>query len=266
MDCKVRRWPAVPTGLTCGRMQLATRHPAAPCVRASRAPPCLRAPAADGIVLGLRNALSGQCCMNPPPGQRLRRGDEVVMLHPGRWVHVPCKAESSIPFLLFMRAPHDSVHSQCGNTFSVLLGASGGSVVGSEAVAARQRWRTAAPEPARAGGCMLLHASHTCRPAAQLVATEGCAPRLAGGARRRLGLSGYGPLEQPVAVDPGNWSPDAYIMRCACLASLFVFIILLPGAASGKVTSALPTRAARSPGSPCCAAVEAGRDRGAGAH
>ena len=43
-------------------------------------PNCL----ADGIVLGLHNSLSGRCCMNPPPDQRLRRGDQAVMLHPGK--------------------------------------------------------------------------------------------------------------------------------------------------------------------------------------
>ena len=31
----------------------------------------------------------------------------------------------------------------------------------------------------------------------------------------RLGVSSYRPLPQPVAVDAGSWSPEAYILRQA---------------------------------------------------
>lgn len=39
---------------------------------------------ADGIALGLHNPLTGECVMNPPLERRLQKGDEVVLLHPGR--------------------------------------------------------------------------------------------------------------------------------------------------------------------------------------
>lgn len=40
----------------------------------------------------------------------------------------------------------------------------------------------------------------------------------------RLGISGYQPLPQPVAVDPGNWSPESYIMRRVPDASCYLFL------------------------------------------
>lgn len=103
--------------------------------------------------------------MNPPPERRLQKGDEAVLLHPGRQARG---------------------HSRgCNGSLSICVLCA--CVPLAFVCAARAPLGVSSVQPARLT-CVRMHPC-------------------------RLGVSSYRPLPQPVAVDAGSWSPEAYILR-----------------------------------------------------